>query len=102
MIKIKIILINKIKNEKVNVKKWRKARREQPNQKRNTPVLTSTKNYSKKQTNKKRIDRTLGQMVKQSYTDKITWWSIHIRPHNKRKRNIYIYILKKGREQPSQ
>ena len=36
-------------------------RREQPNQKTNPPMITSTKNYTKK---KKWTDRTLGQMVK--------------------------------------
>ena len=44
-----------------------KERREQPNQKTNPPMITSTKNYTKKNQNKqtkKRTDRTLGQMVK--------------------------------------
>ena len=41
-------------------------------------------------------DRTLGQMVNESYTDKITQRSLHIHTHKKRKskkkKKIYIYI----------
>ena len=32
-------------------------------------------------------------MLKQSYTDKITYRSIHIHTHKKRKREKYIYIV---------
>ena len=57
----------------------KKGEREQPNQKANPPMITSTKKYTKnKQTNKKkRTDRTLGQMAKaklygQNHTKKHT------------------------------
>ena len=40
------------------------------------------------------MDRTLGQMVKANYTDKITHRSIHIHTHKKRK--IYISLLPKS------
>ena len=55
-------------------------------------MITSTKNFTKRK--KKRTDRTLGQMVKQSYTDIITQRSIHIHTHKRRKgkKKIYIYI----------
>ena len=61
-------------------------------------MITSTKNYTKKTKNKKqkkRTDRTLGQMVKHSYTDKITQRSIHIPTQKKRKKNSYFKIRKK-------
>ena len=55
-------------------------------------MITSAKTYTKKKQNKKRIDRTVGQMVKAKLLDKITHRSIHIHTHKKRKREkIYIY-----------
>ena len=42
---------------------------------------------------KKRAERTLGQMLKARYTDKITHISIHIHTHKKRKRGKKIYIV---------
>ena len=39
----------------------------------------------------KSTDITLGQMIKQNYTDKITKRDIHI--HNHKKRKVYIYIF---------
>ena len=79
-----------------------KERREQPNQKTNPTMITSAKNYTKKKT-PKRTDRTLGKMLQQSYTDKITQRGIQIDTHKKRKRKKYTYKhIKKGREQPNQ
>ena len=53
-------------------------------------MITSAKNYTYKN-KQKNTDRTLAQMVKESYTDKITQRSIHIHTHKKRKRKkIYI------------
>ena len=57
-----------------------KERTEQLNQKRNPPMITSAKNYTKKNKNKKTekpTDRTLGQMAKaklyrQNHTKKHT------------------------------
>ena len=63
-------------------------------------MITSAKYHTKKknQTNKnKRTERTLGQMEKQSYTDKISQRNIHT--HKKRKRKkIYVSIYKKKRK----
>ena len=61
-------------------------------------MITSTKNYTKKKKN--RTDRTLGQMAKaklyrQNHTKKHTH-----RHSQKEKKKKYIYIKKKGREQP--
>ena len=50
-------------------------------------MITGAKNYTKK-----KKDRSLGQMVKQSYTDKVIQRSIHIHTQKKRKRKLYIYI----------
>ena len=74
------------------MRKRKKERREQPNQKTNRPITTSAKKYT--QTNKKRTDRTLGQMVKaklyrQNHTKK------HTHTHSqkgKKEKIIYIYI----------
>ena len=66
-----------------------KERREQPNQKTNPPMITSCKEYTKKNI---RTDRTLGQMVKaklysQNHTQK------HTPTHSKREKGkIYIYF----------
>ena len=54
-------------------------------------MITSAKNYTK-QTDKKRTDRTLGQMVKaklyrQIHTQK------HTHTHSQKGKNIYIYII---------
>ena len=55
---------------------------------------TSAKNYTKKQRTKKKTKwtvRTLGQMGKANYTDKITQRSLHIHTQKKRKmKKIYI------------
>ena len=59
-------------------------------------MITSTKSILKK-----KKDRTLGQMVNESYTDKITQRSIHIHSHKKRKREkkyVCIYKKKKNRK----
>ena len=58
-------------------------------------MITSTKSILKK-----KKDRPLGQMVNESYTEKITQRSIHIHSHKKRKRkkNMYVYIKKKNRK----
>ena len=67
-------------------------------------MLTSAKNYSKEKTKTDRQDpRTNGKS--KALQTKMTQRSIHIHTHKKRKRKyiyISIYILKKGREQPSQ
>ena len=46
------------------VLKQLRERREQPKQKTNPSMITSTKNYTKKKPKTKRTDRTLHQMVK--------------------------------------
>ena len=66
-------------------------------------MITSTKNYTnKKKTKIPRTDRTLGEMVKaklyrQNHTKKHTHTYSQ---KEERKKNVYIYIKKKGREQP--
>ena len=50
-------------------------------------MITSAKIHTKK----KRTHRTLGQIKKQRYTDKITQRSIHI--HTKKDKEKYIYIF---------
>ena len=61
-------------------------------------MITSAKNYIKNK-NKKRTDRTLGQMVKAKLYRTITPRNIHIHTHKKRKGKKYIslslYIYKK-------
>ena len=65
-------------------------------------MITSTKNYSKKKKEEEeRTDRTLGQMVKQSYTKSHKEaYKYALRKSDKGK--IYIYKKKDGREQPNQ
>ena len=76
-----------------------KERSEQPNHKRNPPMITSAKNYTKKIKNMKWTDRTLGQMVKAKlYKENYT--KQHTHTHKKRKRkniHIYLYIKKRNR-----
>ena len=63
-------------------------------------MITSTKRFTKKseKNNTKWTDRTLGQMVKATYTNKITQRSIHIHTHKKRKRKKYIYIKEESNQ----
>ena len=66
-------------------------------------MITSTKNYTKKTKNKKRTDRTLGQMViaklySQNHTKK------HSHTHSqeeKKEKYIYVYIKKRKRASKS-
>ena len=63
-------------------------------------MVTSAKNYTKKNKNKNGQMEPQDKWKKQSYTDKITQRSIHIHIHKKRKRkNKQINIYIKGREQ---
>ena len=65
-------------------------------------MIASTKKYTK-QNKTKWIDRTLGQILKAKYTDRITQRSIHIHTHKKRKRKKKsIYNKAKGRKHPNQ
>ena len=69
-----------------------KERREQPKEKTNSPMITSAKNYTKKE---QKTDRTLGQMVKakvyrQNHTKKHT--HTHSQKVKKEKIRIYIYF----------
>ena len=79
----KLLKIKKLKSNK------KKERREQPNQKTNPPMITSTKNCTKKI---KGTDRTLGQMVKAKlYRQNHTKQPTHSHSQKEKKENdIYI------------
>ena len=77
-----------------------KERREQPNQRTKPPMITSTKNYTKKKPDRQ---NRIGQMVKaklyrQNHTKKHT----HTHSEKRKRKEIYISIYIKGREQPNQ
>ena len=61
-------------------------------------MITSAENYN----NKKKKDRTLGQMVKAKlYRQNRTKKDTHTHSQ-KEKKEKYIYIKRKGRQQPNQ
>ena len=66
-------------------------------------MITSTKEHIKKTNKQKWADRTLGQMVKavqtKSHREAYTYT---LTKREKGKKYIYLYIKKKGREQPHQ
>ena len=66
-------------------------------------MITSSKNYTKKNPKQNGQSEPLDRWQKQSYTDKITQRSIHIHTQKKRerkkeKKKIYIYIYNKKRK----
>ena len=56
-------------------------------------MIASAENYTKKKKNKKRTDRTLGQMVKAKlYRQNPTKKHIHTHSEKEKKEKKYIYI----------
>ena len=57
-------------------------------------MIISAKNYTKKQEQKTRTDRTLGQMVKAKlYRENHTQKHTHTHSHKEKKGKKYIYIV---------